>query len=63
MYKNRKIRYVETILRMGRMDKGEWWRGQISLRYIVRTFVTILMCSQYNNNTITKTFFKKRNGP
>jgi hypothetical protein len=29
MYENGKMRPVETFLRMGGGDKGEWWKGWI----------------------------------
>jgi hypothetical protein len=29
---------------------GEGWRGRIQPWYIVRTFVNVTMCLQYNNN-------------
>jgi hypothetical protein len=50
MYKNGKMRPVETIPRTGGEGKGEWLKGWIQLWYIVRTFVKITIYPQYNNN-------------
>jgi hypothetical protein len=37
VYENRKLRPVETIQGI-RGEKGKWWKGQIQLLYIIRTF-------------------------
>jgi hypothetical protein len=39
---------------VGRGDTGEWWRGWIELWYSVRTFVSVTVCPQYNNNIMKK---------
>jgi hypothetical protein len=52
MYVNVKIRPVETIPRIGRGKKGEWWREWIQLLYTwytVRTFISVTMYLQHNN--------------
>jgi hypothetical protein len=44
MYENGKMRPIETIPGIGGgKDKGEWWRGWILPKYIVRTFVSATM--------------------
>jgi hypothetical protein len=35
-------------------DKAEWLRGWIQLWYIIKTFITIPIYSQYNNNKLKK---------
>jgi hypothetical protein len=55
--KNGKMRPVETIPGIGGSgDKGEWWKGQIQLWYIVRTFVNVTTYLQNNNKKETMFF-------
>jgi hypothetical protein len=48
MYENRKMRTVETILRVRKGIKKN--DGGVNLRYIISTFVNITIYLQYHNN-------------
>jgi hypothetical protein len=44
MYKNGKMRHVETVPGMGGGgSKGEWCQEWIQLWYIIRTFINVTM--------------------
>jgi hypothetical protein len=56
MYENGKVRPFETV---SGVDKEEWWRGWIQIWFMVRTFVNVTLCPQYNHNMIIKMSKKK----
>jgi hypothetical protein len=63
MYKNGKMRPVETIPGMGWGNyKREWWKGWIQLRYIVWTSVNVTTYPSYDSYMIIKNRNKIKNG-
>jgi hypothetical protein len=58
VYVNGKIRPVETLPEIGgEQIEGNDGEGEFNYEYIVRNFVNITICTQYNNN---KNKFRKK---